>query len=37
MEEQRGLVVQEVKLTREMKQSLESLYAMINEMKRTFG
>jgi hypothetical protein len=27
----------EVKLTREMKQSLESLYAMIGQMKATFN
>lgn len=37
MEEQRGMVGMEVKLTREMKQSLESLYAMIGQMKQTFG
>lgn len=37
VEEQRSLVSTEVKLTREMKQSLESLYAMIGQMKLTFG
>lgn len=37
MEEQRSFVSTEVKLTREFKQSLESLYAMIGQMKATFG
>ena len=37
MEEQRSLVSTEVKLTREMKQSLESLYAMIGQIKTSFG
>ena len=37
MEEQRSFVGTQVKVTREMKQSLESLYGMIGQMRASFG
>ncbi len=37
VEEQRSFVGTQVKVTREMKQSLESLYGMIGQMRASFG